>query len=63
MEDIHQMFVKYHNFLVFKSFSKEKVPVNTSNTTPNTFNIKLLSYDGIYQIETTRHSNYKLCSD
>ena len=39
MEDNHQMFIKYHNFLVYRSSLKEKVPVNTRNTTPNTFSI------------------------
>ena len=37
MKDIHQMFIKYCNFLAYRSFLKEKVPVNTRNTTLNTF--------------------------
>ena len=37
-EDIHQGFIEYHNFLVYRSSLKE-VLVNTRNTTPNTFSI------------------------
>ena len=66
MENIHQVFIKYHNVLVYRSSLKEKVPVNTRNTAPNTFNIsffvvphlhQILNHDGTYQIETTRHPN------
>ena len=39
MEDIHQVFIKYNNFLVYGSSLRDTVPVNTGNTTPNTFSI------------------------
>ena len=42
MEDIHQVFIKYRNYLLYRSSSKGKVPVNTRNTTPNTFSISFL---------------------
>ena len=36
MEDIHQVFIKNHNFLVYRSSLKEKLAVITRNTTPDT---------------------------
>ena len=42
MEDIYGMFIKYHNFLVFRSSLKEKVPVDTSYTTVNRGILRIL---------------------
>ena len=39
MEDIQQVYIKYHNFMVYRSSLKEQVPINTRNTTSNTFSV------------------------
>ena len=44
MEDIHQVLIKYRNFLVYRNRLKENDPVNTTNTMPNTFSISFFVF-------------------